>query len=380
MSAAEQSIRGELEAALKSQREPEQPETSATNDTAEIVTSASDSPTETTKSTQERTRDAQGRFVSADRHSETGRDGGGNGEGSAAAETGDQGQAAKAATSAAPAETAAKAETQSSLAPPNGWPAEAKAKWHELPPEIMAAVQKREQDVAKFTSTRDEHASFGKEIYQTVQPYLATIKAEGGTATTAIQSLLNTAYVLRTGTPDQKRNALLQAAQHYGVDLGVKPSGQQPNAPNPEFASLQAEIAALKNQLATFQNAGEQQLRAEVDAELEAFAADPKHPHYESVKAHMAALLGAGAAKDLQDAYDQAVYARPDTRATLLAQQRAEEEQKRRAEAKQKAEEAKRKNVSLTGGPGNTAAASAPAGRSIRDELLAAQAAQSGAV
>jgi nitric oxide reductase activation protein len=94
----------------------------------------------------------------------------------------------------------------------------------------------------------------------------------------------------------------------------------------------------------------------------------------------MAALIGQGAAKDLQDAYEQAVWARPDTRATLLAQQRAEEEQKRRAEAKQKAEDARRKSVSITGGPGNTANSSAPEGRSIRDELSAAIAASSGAV
>jgi hypothetical protein len=83
----------------------------------------------------------------------------------------------------------------------------------------------------------------------------------------------------------------------------------------------------------------------------------------------------------LQDAYDQAVWARPDTRATLLAQQRAEEEQKRRTEAKAKAEAAKRKSVSITGGPGNTAASAAPGSKgSVRDDLLNAFAEQGSAV
>jgi hypothetical protein len=246
----------------------------------------------------------------------------------------------------------------------------------------MAAVQKREADVAKFTSTRDEHASFGKDIYQTVQPYLATIKAEGGTPKGAIESLLNTAYVLRTGSTEQKRALLLNTARQFGVDLGTAPktNGAQPQQTAPELAALQQEVAELRGALTQRETAEHTRLQTEVSTEIEAFAADPKNTHYHEVKAHMAALLREGAAKGLQDADEQAVWARPDTRATLLAQQRAEEEQKRRSEAKQKAEAAKRKNVSITGGPGNTAANAAPGGRSIAEELRAAMAASDGAV
>lgn len=241
----------------------------------------------------------------------------------------------------------------------------------------MAAVQKREQDVAKFTSTRDEHASFGKEIYQTVQPYLPTIEAQGGTPATAIKSLLNTAYILSTGTPEQKRSALMQAAQSYGVDLGTSQQpAQQPNG----LESLQQRIDRLENERVQQEQAAQQQLNSEIHTEITAFAADPKHPHYESVKGHMAALIGNGAAKDLQDAYDQAVWANADTRATLLAQQRAEEEQKRRAELKTKADAARKRSVSITGGPGNTANASAPESRSLREELQANFGAAAGGV
>jgi len=378
MSTAELSIRDELAAALKASTEPPAEVEETAEPEVEVL--------ETKETTaQERARDEKGRFAAKDgersdsaaevrgvdpkagvRREDSGVRAG---EGQKPAATGDD----KDKTGAGEGNSAP------ALAPPNGWPAEAKAKWHELPAEIMAAVQQREKDIAKFTSTRDEHASFGKEIYQTVQPYLATIKAEGGTPTTAIQSLLNTAYVLRTGTPEQKRQVLLGAAKQYGVDLGTPSAGQQAT-PDTGFAALQQEIATLKNELSQFKTAGVEQLQSEVQAEIAAFAADPKHPHYEAVKGHMSALIAGGAAKDLQDAYDQAVWARPDTRATLEAQRRAEEEQKRRADAKRKADEAKRKNVSLTGGPGNTAAASAPEGRSIRDELLAAQSASSGAV
>lgn len=364
MSAAENSVRADLEAAMKAHVEPPEVE-------AEVVEAVA-TEVETEVQKQERARDEKGRFAAkSDVASDV----------PAADASARSADAAKSAVE--PEKPVAEPEkpeaAPTSLAPPNGWSAEAKAKWHELPPEIMSAVQKREQDIAKFTSTRDEHASFGKDIYQAVQPYMATIKAEGGTPRTAIESLLNTAYVLRTGSPEVKKQLLLQTAQQFGVDLRVAPSDPTKQTP-PEIASLQQEIAQLKGMLTQQQQSAQQQLQTEVQTEIEAFAADPKHTHYAEVKAVMAALLRDGLAKDLQDAYDQAVWARPDLRATLLAQQRAEEEQKRSAEAKRKAEEAKRKSISITGGPGNTAAAAAPGGRSIRDELEAAMAASSGAV
>jgi hypothetical protein len=373
MSAAPDSIRGQLESAMKAQAEPEveTPETPVAEATPAV---------ESEGEKQERARDEKGRFAA--KSEEPVRQQGVQPSAKPEVSTGVQ-EAPKLTESVGAAVPAAPEKEQAAaLAPPNGWPAEAKAKWHELPPEIMAAVQKREQDVAKFTSTRDEHASFGKEIYQTVQPYMAQIQAEGGTPVTAIKSLLNTAYVLRTGTPQQKQQVLLNTARQFGVDLGTaKPNGQQPptNLP-PELAALQQEVAELKGQLSQREQAAQQQLQTEVQTEIAAFAADPKHPHYEAVKGHMSALIAQGLAKDLQDAYDQAVWARPDTRATLEAQKRAEEEQKRRAEAKRKADEAKRRNVSITGGPGNTAASAAPGGRSIREELEASLAAQAGGV
>jgi hypothetical protein len=352
MSAVETSIRDELQAAFKASKEasetPETPKSEALE--APKVSEAPEAVP--VVEAQERVRDEKGRFVAKEAEPET-------------------------VDKPAVKQEVPVVEKPAAIAPPNGWSAEAKAKWHELPPEIMAAVQKREQDIGKFTSTRDEHASFGKEIYQTVQPYMPLIQAEGGTPARAIQALLNTAYVLRTGTPEQKKQLLLVTARNYGIDLSGQPTGQPTGQPD-EFSALRSEVQELRSALAQRESAIEQQLQTEVQTEVDAFAADPKHPHYAEVKANMAALLSAGAAKDLQDAYDQAVWARPDIRATLLAQQRAEEEQKRVAEAKARAEAAKRKSISITGGPG-ASSSSAPA-RSLREELEANFAASSGAV
>lgn len=373
MSVSEDNLRGDLEAALLASKQPVEAE--------EVETPVVES-VEAETTAQERARDEKGRFAAKDSAApdevvEVGKK---SSVTTAGAASGGQvvtpqpegGAVDPANGKDAPLPAAA-------LAPPNGWSAEAKAKWHELSPEVMAAVQKREQDISKFTSTRDEHASFGKEMYQTVQPYLATIKAEGGTPTTAIQALLNTAYVLRVGNPEQKKQLLLQTAREYGVDLG-QPEQQQHTNVAPEFQTLQQEVQQLRGIVTQRDENERQRLNAEVQTELEAFAADPKNTHFGEVKGHMAALISQGAAKGLQDAYDQAVWARPETRATLLAQQRAEEEQKRVAAAKTKAAEARRKSIGITGGPGNTAAKSAPEDRSLRDELEANLAALNGAV
>lgn len=281
-------------------------------------------------------------------------------------------------------EVADPAAAETALSPPNGWSAAAKGKWHELPPDIQAEVQRREADIHKQASKSDDERNFGRELSRVINPYLPQIQAEGGTPAGAVQSLLNTAYVLRTAPPEQKRQLLLGLAQQYGVDLG-QPTRQQPQI-TPELQPLYQELQQLRGyitqsqqQTLQQQQAEQNRLNSEVQSELQTFSADPKHAHFEAVKAHMAALLREGAAKDLQDAYEQATWANSDIRATLLATQRAEEEQKRRVEAKRKADEAKRKGTSITGGPGFSNGA-APESRSLRDDLEAQFAAQSGGV
>lgn len=359
MAVAEDDLRTQLESAFRAQAEE-------AAEAPEKLTEPPPDPQVEAKPEDSRPRDERGRFVSG---SEKAPD---------KAVAPEQPAPEKAAAPEKPVETPAPEQKPVVHAPPNGWSAEAKAKWHELPPEIQAAVAKREQDIAKFTSKTDEERAFGRDMQRVISPYLPVIKAAGATPAEAVASLLNTAYILNTGTPQMKRQALLQVAQQHGIDLT---GGQAPQGDVPQFVTqLQQEIASLRQQLNAREMQTLQQTQAEIQQELEAFAADPAHPHFDEVKAHMAALLTNGAAKDLQDAYDQACWARPDIRATLLAQQRAAEEQKRRSEEQARAQAARNKAVSITGGPGSTAAKSAPVERSLRDELIANFRASTGAV
>lgn len=346
MAAEENDLRSQLEAAFAEQKEePEAPE----------------APVEAKP---DRPRDEHGRFARADKP-----------------EVAESPAPIEAKADEKPAEAPAQPEVQQpeapkALAPPNGWTAEAKAKWHELPPEIQAAVNQREQDVHKQFSKMDEERHFGREMHRVVSPYLAQIQAEGGTPQGAVQSLLNTAYVLRNGSPQQKQQALLSVAKEFNIDLPAQVDDQTP----PEYRALQERLAQLEGSLHQQTYAQQQATQATIQSEIQAFASDPEHTHFEEVKAEMAALLQSGRAPDLKSAYDMACWARPDIRTTLLAQQRASEEQKRREEQARAAAEARSKSVSPRGSGGVIQSAVNPNG-SLREQLTQAfRASQSSAV
>ena len=140
--------------------------------------------------------------------------------------------------------------------------------------------------------------------------------------------------------------------------------------PAPQIGEQQVQQMVERTLQVQMQRQEGQQLQTEI----EAFASDPGHIHFETVKPVMAALLESGAAKDLKDAYDQAVWARPDIRSTLVPPQSVNTEEKRLAEIKAKAEKAKQAGSSITGGPGAAGELNGAGNpnRSLRDTIRAA--------
>lgn len=253
--------------------------------------------------------------------------------------------------------------------PPQSWTAEAKAEWANAPDKIRAEVLKREQDMHQALTRHDGELRLGRDMKEIVSPYLPIIQAEGGTPQTAVRDLLNTAFVLRTGSQEQKRALILNTAKQYGVDLGIQ---EESEYVDPMLASLRQEIEQLKR-IANPQ-AVESRLRErfegdKIQSDIAAFAANPANVHFEAVKPIMGALLGSHQAKDLQEAYDMACNANPQIRSTLEAAKRAELEAKRKQEIAQK----KRAASSITGSPavpGNSKVTNPKS--SVEDDLRAA--------
>lgn len=228
-----------------------------------------------------------------------------------------------------------------------------KAEWNKLPVPIQKEIAKREEEFHRELTKHDEERVFGRAVKSLADPYMPLIKAENGDVTKAFASYLNTAYILRTKSPQEKGRVLLQLAQEFGADLR---GASQPQANvDPRFNQVLQELQHVKSTLQQEQEAKKQQEEMALKSQIDAFAADPAHQHFEAVKADMAALLKGGIVQNLQDAYDRAIYANPQTRSTLLTQQNAESEEKRLAEKKARAEQARRAGSSVKGAPGMAA-------------------------
>lgn len=248
---------------------------------------------------------------------------------------------------------------------PRSWTNEEKAKWAEATPEVRKAILRRESEVEQGFTKLDEDRNFGKSIKDVVTPYMQIINAEGGTPATAIQSLLNTAYILRTAPAAQKTALFHQLARQYGVDLSQpnNTSAVQPNA-------LLTEINQLKQQIQQQPEVFRQQQESlAIKSQIDTFAADPKNIHYEKLKPVMASLLQGGQAKDMQDAYDKASWADPDIRSSLVATQSAETETKRIAEIKAKTEQSRKASVSIKGSPSINPVPNGKSNGSIADDI-----------
>ncbi len=254
---------------------------------------------------------------------------------------------------------------------PEGWKAELKEQFATLPPQIQAEISRREADMHKAFTRQDEERQFGKRVLEMTAPYLGTIRQEGGDPLAAYNLYLQTAQTLRTGTPQQKVEALLSVARQFNVPLG-QPVQQGQQGYDPRVDQAMQEVNTLKQYLQ--QEAHQRQLaeQATLQSEIDGFAQEAGHEHFETVKTRMGVLLENGYAKDLQDAYDQAIWSEPAIRSTLSATLMAPET-KRLTEQIAKADAARKASGSVTGGPGGarpTGNGSDPSA-SLRDELRA---------
>jgi hypothetical protein len=227
-------------------------------------------------------------------------------------------------------------ETAQALAAPNTWKKAAAEKFNTLPPEVQQEVLRRESDIHKGIEQYREAANFGHSIHEAIKPHLDTINKLGITPDKAIAGLMEADRILRYGDPTQKTQYFAQLAQNYGIDLGQFANGEAPQV-DQNIQFLMNKVKEQEQFIQSITNREKQQFETSLNSEIEKFAADPNHSHFGKVAGHMSALLQANQAKDLSDAYEQAVYANPETRALVIAEQ----QQKQREELAKKAQKAK---------------------------------------
>lgn len=229
---------------------------------------------------------------------------------------------------------AAHAETAQTTQAPSSWTAEAKAEFAKLTPVIQKEVLKRESDFHKGVEQYRESANYAQTIKSVIAPYENTIKQVGVTPEVAVRELFKKDAELRHPDENVRRAAIYQLARNAGIDLS---RGMQQVDPN--VLRVHQQKAELEQQLHQLKTSHEQREQQELNSFLE--QSKQGKEHFDTVRPEMAALLQAGTAKDIDQAYDMAVWARPDLRQSLLAKQQEE----RKAEQVKVAQAAKAASV-----------------------------------
>src|SRR5882762_3315947 len=207
-------------------------------------------------------------------------------------------------------------------------------------PEILKqAFMRRSQEMHQGVEQYRQAAQFTQSMEKVMTPYAATLQSLNIPPDKAVAELMAADHKLRYGQPAEKMAFWRQLAQNYGIDLNTAalPQEQQPQI-DPHLNSLQQQVQQLTSHIQSQEMMAQQQVTDRLNSEIAAFKADPLHSHFDAVQGHMAALLHAGQAKDLADAYEQSVYANSTTRTLMLQQQ----EMAQRAEATQRAQAAKK--------------------------------------
>jgi len=251
----------------------------------------------------------------------------------------------------APVEAQEPSEPKPQRKYPSSWKRELEPVYRRLEadPELAAVldeVERREGDFHKGVEQYKSKAQFAEAMEKAISPYMATIQSMGASPDYAVQSLLAADHRLRYGTPTDKAQAMQQLAQFYGIDLGAVPQQAQTD---PTIDALQRELYQLRHQVQQQFQQHEQVSEAQILSDIDAFKADK--PHFETVRKAMAAMIQAGEAANLQEAYDKAVWAHPEIRTSLIEQQRKADEAKRKEEAQRAAAAAKSAAVQVRGAP-----------------------------
>lgn len=252
------------------------------------------------------------------------------------------------------------AATTEEVPPPTGapktWRKEALAAWDTLPQIVKDEVAKREDDMFKGIETYKEKANIGDNFFRTVAPHMAYLQQAGVNPYEEVHGLLEYGRVMRFGTQQEKMGLLSTIAQEYGIDL-LDLAEQTPALPyvDPAIKALQTEINALKSGRQQESSQREVEVRNGVQAQIDAFKADPKHEHFSVLEPEITAFIANGVCKTLEEAYDKALWANPLTRAK--EQTRTAAELKAQSDARiEAAKKAKSANLQTNARPGSATA------------------------
>ena len=263
------------------------------------------------------------------------------------------------------------------LPAPNHWPKDFAAKFEALDAPAQHLFMQRykdlEGDYTKKTQAVAQYRKRQEAFDEIMQPHKSDFERAGMDEVGAVRQLLAAHDYLRK----DPQNAISWLANQYGVDIGA--IGNDPAVEDefadPQVKQLQQQVAQLTGFIQNQQTQQQSHVQQSTQSLIDQFAAEtdangnPKHPHFERVRGVMGSLISSENAKDLNSAYEMAVYADPELRAEQVKLMAAAESQNNvKTEAVAKAKKAARSKVR---GSATPAAPALPANASIRDTINA---------
>jgi len=239
--------------------------------------------------------------------------------------------------------------------PPEHWSAEDRANFEKLPPESKAFLLKRHTEMEADYTRKSQAASGAVQFAQTLTPVftdpviMGSLQQEGVSPAEAISQWAG--FHKRAMSPDvrERINLLVDLSQRIGLDPARLFAMTQQPSETPQLSPQDAanpaikyfvdhlgrttnDLQALRAELTQMRQAEQQQRENETLEQtkwgIDQFASEkgangqPLRPHFDAALPIIIELFKANPERDLQEAYEQAVWANPETRKLLLDAER----------------------------------------------------------
>jgi hypothetical protein len=240
--------------------------------------------------------------------------------------------------------------------------------WQALPDKVKLAFKEYESAIGRMGNRYGQAAQRWQEVQKVISPYEEMIRAENGHPIRAIQSLFETARVLRQGHPEQRSALAYGMVTAYKIPHIVNQDGSITLRPPNADPNLLHRLTQLEGESLTARSRSYQDTAAEVDQTLEDFLSSEDRPYLQipGYQETMAMLIESGRAPDLQSAYNEAAWMHQESRKVEMARQASQS-------AATKATQAARARSAAVSVPGNSPGPVTQnlSSVSLRDELLA---------
>jgi hypothetical protein len=242
------------------------------------------------------------------------------------------------------------AQEPAKVAPPAHWNGSAKIDWNKIPSSLRESIAKDYEAVGKAQS-----------LTAVLAPLEERFQREFGGTDRALSSILQYWQFARQDPLAFVKNFMQESRIDpqqlvSGVGNGLQPvqaiGQEQQGGPASDFQQWRQQVdTALQHIAQQPVIQAQNQIQSSIQQFQTALKPDGsvEHPYFNDVKTHMGALMSApNGPTTLKEAYDQACWANPTVRASLMREQQAAQE----AERKQAIARAQGAAVSVSGAPG----------------------------